>query len=309
MQQEFITEWKNISDDVRQITDFIVNEILKDVTHQKTVISNITYQSFITNNFQIHINQNNINQIINVKYVLYNAKSDDECKWIIDRLRPNMNCEWDEDTKTMTIVSVLTNGKPSNIFKESIVHEIEHMYQYFLGMNKNVNLYDKSVEMYKRGESDRISYRIGLGMYYSFKHEQDAYVQQFYQYLQKYQSYVDLDAALDKYQPFINVNNVYNMIYDLYDNKYAIKCINELGYSRKDYYKRIKFAYGRLIKKLENVYERWKYENKEKFLTSEGHTRRAINRLEAMIELNENKKIDTERNYFGIEFFYNIING
>lgn len=300
---DFLNEWKNVSDDVIEIADYVIDKILEDCNNVPVKYSDINKKPIITNSntLKIYINQNNVNQIINVKYVLYDVDDDYTYDVIMDAFRPNLNCEWDEETKTLTIVSVLVNKQPNSRFQQSVVHEIEHMYQYFMGMGKRVDLYDKCVDMYMNG--NRISQPIGLCMYYTFKHEQDAYVQQFYRHLYKYNTKKDFEEILNEYEPFKIISATYDKVDELYDNKVANKYINDLGYSRRDYYKRLYFGYNRLIKKMENAYRRWLFENRDKFLTRGQKLQELITNVKGYFKLEENYN-NNDNNSFILEPFY-----
>lgn len=140
--------------------------------------------NFIENEFQIKIGGYLRNgDTLTVHYIMYCLETQREYYILMLKLGKNANSEADSETNTIKIVSAFIGDGVSEDFYETISHELEHLYQYGKGMKKREGLYDRAVAM--ANSKDDSSKYVGLGCYYSFKHEQDAFVHQFYTFLQK----------------------------------------------------------------------------------------------------------------------------
>lgn len=293
---KYITEWKSVSDDVIRLSEYISNAVLEDIEkcNQKIKkVDGINYILFYSNQFKLKLPQfNNIeNKIIKVNYTFYDVKNEFD-KTFLNRINVSLNSEWNESNDTMILVGILENGIIPKQFLEDITHEVEHMFQYSMGMNKREMLYDKMVDIIKNNTSNKYKYFVALALYYTFKHEQDSFTQQFYKFLNNNKDKIkDFDNALESFDIYNNIENAYYAAYDLYDNKESIETMNELGYSRRDYYKRLNFSYKRLIKKFENAYVRFSFEKSQRSLKGESIIKNRIHKMSKLIELSEGNSI------------------
>lgn len=296
----FINESGGVNDNLKDIVNDIIQLILNDYKKRKKYISNIYNIPYVENDegvkYNVVLNKNQNCSII-VKYVLYFAESEEERRNILKITKINFNSSWDEENKTMSIVDVLVNGQFNNNFFQTVEHEAEHMYEYAMGMHKNKTLYDKTVDLMQKGQDNIYSYYVGAAFYYTFKHEQEAFKQQFYIYLNQLNKKITFDNALNNYVPFKKMNNMYDAVYDNEDNENLMKAINELGFSRRDYFKRLYYQYNRFLLKLKQCYLRWWNDNKERFLTQEEKVICCINKFSQQMELSEGKTfIEKEKN-------------
>lgn len=304
-----LTEWKSVSDEVRNIVPDIIDVILHDSRNKEKKINGVQGFGYVENEdgFKYTVTLNGKSKDITIKYVLYLFKTEDECNHTINGFSLDKNNSWDENTQTLEIISGLVNGQASDNFKEVLEHEVEHMFEYEMGLQKRVDLYDKTLEMVGRGQNNIRGYFVAFALYYTFPHEQNAFKQQFYIYLTNLKRKIDFDEALENFTPYKQMDNAYDAVYDHYDNKEEIRAINELGYSRKQYFKRLYFGYNRFIRKLKNVYERWFIENKSSFMTKESVFRHTINIMSKKFELSEGKNFREKEKNLPIEkfeFFY-----
>lgn len=262
--RELLDEWKNVSDEVINLTKFIGDKIINDSKNQKYFISDsytvLMKEGFF--NLKLPSYRDVDNKTINVRYRIYEVEDDKKLRDLLTIAKVNMNCQWSEETQTLEIVTAIVDNRLTSDFYESISHEVEHMFQYSIGMKKNANLYDKTIEMYKRGKSDIPAYHIAFAFYYTFKHEQDAFVQQFYQYLNNTEHNYDVDAALDHFDALDVIENIQDIVYERFNDERYVKAINELGFDRKAYFRRLHFSYNRLLKKMKNAYMRWHEEKR-----------------------------------------------
>ena len=299
LKKQYITEWKNVNDKVHQITSEICTLILNDIQNRTKYLSKIYKLPYFENKEGIKYNfvtAKGKSEDVLIEYTLYLTDSEEESRNII-KSGLNFNSSWEEDTKTMIIVSTLVNNKPSQAFKEAIEHESEHMYEYAMGLQKKVDLYDKMIDNINNKQNEPHVYYTNLALYYTFVHEQNAFKQQFYVYLNQLNKKISFEDALENYTPYRQMDNAFDAVYDFYDNKDTLKAINDLGYKRRTYYKRLYYGYNRFIEKLKSVYQRWYIENKDKFLTKEQRVVDSIYTISRQMELSEGKTfIEKEKN-------------
>ena len=75
--------------------------------------------------------------------------------------------------------------------------------------------------------------------YYSFQHEIDAFVHQFYGFLkQEKPNHLNFEQLLN-YSEYINALSAYKFVYNKRNDKKVMNWINYLGYDRKSYFKRL----------------------------------------------------------------------
>ena len=306
---DFINEWRHVNDEVHEITSEISSLILNDMKNKpKYLGKKVTFPYYenkdgISYTFCI---KNGDKKNILIKYTLYIVESEEDSENITRISGLNFNSSWDEESKTMIIVSTVVDKEPTKSFYETIEHEAEHMYEYAVGMQKKVDLYDKVHNMVTKGQNNLRAYYVASALYYTFNHEQDAFKQQFYIYLINLNRNISFDNALNEYKPFKQMDNAFDAVYDYYDDKETMKAINELGYRRRDYFKRLYFGYNRFIEKMKDVYSRWWDENKDRFLTSEQRIKKTIWLMSRRMELTEGSTFrEKEKNLleYKYEFF------
>lgn len=291
--EKYITEWKSVNDDVLSVSRQVRDEIVKDVAKREKTLSQIENVLYAENGvgFPMQITFNDTKNVnIKVKYVIYFVMDEYEEMFLSRNRNVNLNCEWDNENGTLTIVGIFKDGEPTDSFTEDISHEVEHMFEYTMGLKKREDLYGNVVNMLK-GTSD-LSYYVAVATYYTFPHEQNAFKQQFYEFLLNQKSLLTYEQTLQKFQPWKSVNNIYDAVYDNYDDEVVMSAINKLGYTRRNFFKRLYFGLKRFEKKLANVYLRWKTENKDKFLTNESIIKNRIIEISNKFALSEGKTFD-----------------
>lgn len=308
--RNFINEWKNVNDEVRQITSEINSLLLNDIKNRPKYLSRLISLKYIENKEGVKYSFKTINgntEEILIKYCLYLTHSEEESRNVIKYSNVNFNSSWDEENKTMVIVATLVNGQPSQSYLEAIEHESEHMYEYAMGLEKKISLYDKMVDNINNRQNEPRAYFVNLALYYTFVHEQNAFKQQFYVYLINLNKEISFEDALENYIPYKQMNNAFDAVYDFYEDVDTIKAINELGYKRRTYYKRLYYGYKRFVEKLKGIYKRWYIENKDKFLTKEQKVMDSINSISKQMELSEGKTFrEKEKNKIDYKFEFFI---
>lgn len=242
--QILFTEEKSISKEIIQLCNEIQNCILEDMQQQEEKYSKYTQCIFKTNSFKLSFQDDFpfLDDVV-LTYTVYFISDD-----VLKNNNISFNSSYDSQTNELKIVTYFIEDKPTLDFSESIIHEITHMYQYNIGMSKRQELYNIMIEMLK-DESNIDRYYVALALYYTFPHEQDAFVHQFYK---------GENGVIEEYKPYIYFKNAIEVVKNNYkQNKRMQKAIHELGYSFKAYFKRLHYGLKRFERKLNNVKNYW----------------------------------------------------
>lgn len=269
MKKQLVLEYKSVSDRVDDVAQFVGKYIIKYSTEQEKIKSSTTNTLFNEDDFQIHIkNFLKDGELLTVHYIMYYCQSTEEYDIILGKLGEGANSESDEATNTIKIVSGFIDNNVAYDFYETISHELNHLYHYGMGFEKRNDLYEKTKHLINLGKINIDAYYVGLCSYYSFKHEQDAFAQQFYSYLMQNQPQ-DKTNEIYKYSIYPTVEKCCNVLKQIKDNDSAIQAMNYLGYSRRDFLKYVTYRKRRMYSKIRNVILRYKEEMNESKRTIE----------------------------------------
>lgn len=265
--KQYISEWKSVNDNVKDLSRYIVNAIWEDSMSKGMSLSNMTFNEFIDGKLDVNINdaigENSFNfDVLTVQYIIYFFASHEEYeakKHLIG------NSEADYDNQTITIKTVSINGGFIYNAYEDVYHEVEHMFSYSNGMEKRKELYDK-VMAYINDKDKRKEYlkSIAYLLYFTFPHEQDAFANQFYGFLtanNPTEGFDELIMTKTNYGSFRQMENMYTLCYAS-NRKACNDVLNYFGYNAVSFKKRIHFGKSRLKKKLRNVYIRYELERR-----------------------------------------------
>ena len=169
------------------------------------------------------------------------------------------NSQSDYETKSMRIVSGFIDGDASPDFLATICHEANHLFEYDNGREKRIGLYERVVSLIQ--SEDDAAQAVGQAIYYTFPHEIDAFVHQFYGFLkQEDPSHLTFEQLL-QHSAYYNLKRLYDYIIAKNDNTSIGGYINYLGYRKRDFIKRLKFGMKRLLSKLKNAYLRYLHDS------------------------------------------------
>ena len=298
-----LNEYKNISDNVYNFSVMLYKHILEDADRQNIQKSRLNGYLFLQNSFVLkksNTNQwifNNLDDL-NVSYVLYVAETNKEYNYIMQNIDAEANSEGDYEKRSIRIISGYINDSISSDFLATICHEVNHLFEYDNGREKRIDLYDKVRELIFK--DDDYASIVGNAMYYTFQHEIDAFVHQFYGFLkQEHPNHLGFEELLN-YTEYKNAYNAYEEVLSNKNNPNVMKWINYLGYNRNNYFKRLKYSLKKFYVKIKNVYMRYRMENRQ---MTEGVIHRL--QLNEKIRLEESKRYNCEIKW-GIENIYNL---
>lgn len=270
MKRKLIVEKWSVSDIVKTYTEKIANKILELSNNQfekkQVNYSPITNSAYVEGVFEIDtfdFGNDKMPTPLKVEYIMYEIDSASAYNNIIKNEEKGfVNSESDYKQSYVRIVSGYIGDYLIPDFYENISHEIAHIYQYSQSMQKKIDLYDEVIKLFNSSEKNK--HYVGYVLYFTFKHEQDAMVHQFYEHLNDINYNAnDFDSVLNnfnEYKQFLYmISNVKNI------NKDELKeILNSIGFSIADYNKRIHYSFKRFVQKLYNAFKRNLYDMNER---------------------------------------------
>lgn len=294
-----IFERKSISDIVVKWSKYIGNKILEDCYNTGKKASTQTFHFFKENTINVNIEGFLKNEeTLKVNYIMYFVETQGAYEELVNGLGNKANSEADTDTNSIRIVSGFIGGNVSNDFYETIFHELEHLYQYSVGMKKRRHLYNKVKELIERGYKDIDGYYVGVCCYYTFKHEQDAFAHQFYAWLHQNNVRGSFENVIGAFSPYKTMLNATDVLINFQKEEKMKEAIKYLGYTNNSFIKLVKYRRKRFQTKMLNVYKRYM---EETATINEHNINEQIKRMTRI--LNE----DTKKGYnikWGLESIY-----
>ena len=253
-----IKEELSVSDTVLKITDEIYYQILNRLKSGKSFISkerNVVIKKGIFD-YQTTGKLKNTS-FIKVKYVVYYFNNEQEHQAYMKYGYFRMNSSADYENKTINLYLSMINNQPDPDFKSDIQHEVNHIFQYDNGQQKDEDFYKRIIELNKSGNKlDKI---IARAMYYTFQTEQDSFVSQYYAYLKR--NNIPIKQAInyryDKTCPYYDFDTLFDNIDDISGEITDEYTQDKLGISSKRLFNILNNADDRFTNKLGKVIMRY----------------------------------------------------
>lgn len=306
--KQYVNEEKSISEDVKLLADYIGKAIFKDSINIEQKLSKIREIPFIENEFVINVNDalrggvNNFGlDTLTIKYILYNCDSKQEYYQKVFSYGNNSEASFED--KKIIIVSGMIKGYILPDFIDDIYHELTHLLQYGMGMEKRVNLYDAVQKMLITATS-KVEEAILRIIYMSFKHEQDAFAHQFYSFLRRSKEKNTFENLVNKseYGLYKKFRTTY-FYGKTFESETVDNVLSNLGMNREQFEKRMNYGASRLRTKLKNAYDKYLIDIKSKTLKVETNLKYDLYKDSILMEY---RKRYTNLEY-GIESIYEII--
>lgn len=285
-----LKEEKSISKEVRQLGDAISRIIFKDSFDKKQYLSQIKNIPYFENTLSISINKilgtdkHNFGfDDLTVSYILYNCDTEEEYQ---EKVIKDGKCsEASFEDRSILIVSAMIKGYIIPSFIDEIYHELTHLLQYGVGMEKRKELYDNAISLVQNANED-ISRTIGSILYYTFKHEQDAMVHQFYSKLMN--SHMQSNSfeefiSKSEYGYLVKLRTTY-FYYKQFDRDKVTNILLTLGMDCNHFEKRMNYGISRFKTKLKNAYDKYLFDTRQKRLTVESTTRYNMFKNKILVE-------------------------
>lgn len=261
--KQYISEWKSVNDNVKDLAEKISKQ-LWDISHNdKPYVSELIDCPYIEGSFEYGVNPDAFGfDVLTVNYTIYFFDSAKEYNETIDKIG---NSESDYETRSITIRNGFIEGYFNYLILQDVYHEIEHLFSYANGMEKRENFYNTVKECLERYKNNVEYCSVAKLTYYTFRHEQDAFANQFYGFLNKEHVNMDFKNAVSYMPHYVDYKRQRAIFLEFlrYKPDECIACIKELGMTLEQFKKRIHFGFQRFEKKLRNVYERHMIEIRE----------------------------------------------
>lgn len=240
-----------------KIADKIEDEAIFLFKNKKIFYSPITKTCYVTGEFTIdtfEFANDKMPTSLKINFIIYDVKNIKEYNELIYNEQSNfLNSESDYKSLYIRIVSAYINNELITNFYENVYHEVEYIYQYAQGMQKNINLYDEIMQLNNSKNKDEKN--VGYSLYFTFKHEQDAMAHQFYALLREYEFNInDFNFYLMKYSEYKNAISCLNNV-KLINKAKLQEILKNIGLTISQYNKRIHYSYKRFKQKLYNVFK------------------------------------------------------
>lgn len=295
-----VKEELSVSDTVVKITNEIYTQLLNKLSIGKSFISkerNVIIKKGIFD-YQTAGKLKNIS-FIKVKYVVYYFNDEQEHQSYMKYGYFRFNSSADYENKTINLYLSMINNQPDPDFKSDIQHEINHIFQYDNGQQKDEDFYKRIIELNKSGNKlDKI---IARAMYYTFPTEQDSFVSQYYTYLKR--NNIPIQQAInyrdDKNCPYYDFDNLFDYIDNISDELTDDYTQNKLGMSSRKMFMILNNADDRFRNKLGKIIMRYVQEKElsEEFKHSEIHLK-IDPRLSFILECYKKGVNEEESEYF-----------
>lgn len=253
-----VKEELSVSDTVVKITNEIYTQLLNKLSIGKSFISkerNVIIKKGIFD-YQTAGKLKNTS-FIKVKYVVYYFNDEQEHQAYMKYGYFRMNSSADYENKVINLYLSMVDNKPTIDFKSDIQHEVNHIFQYDNGQQKDEDFYKKIIDLNKsKVKMDRI---IARALYYIFPTEQDSFVSQYYAYLKR--NNIPIKQAInyryDKNCPYYDFDTLFDNIDDISGEITDEYTQDKLGISSKRLFNILNNADDRFTNKLGKVIMRY----------------------------------------------------
>lgn len=269
--KQYISEWKGVSNNLKRLATEIVNIIWKMSSSQPPKLDARLLKPCIQGTFVYDLHKISHNpeddfgfDNLTVNYLLYLFDSNLEYSYSYDKMGSSYS---DSETNTINVISGLVEGNANHQTVEEIWHELEHLFQYGMGMEKREELYDNVIKNAK-SEENKTDSLVARLVYFTFPHEQDAFVNQFYAMLDTQNFNSTFQIALYSFEAYRNFSRLFGEFKEKLSNdtekEEIIRSSNKINLSIRQLKNRIHFGFKRFKNKLKMVYERHNEEMKQK---------------------------------------------
>lgn len=277
--KQYINEWKSVNDDIKKVAETISNIIWYSSYNDKQMLDGNLGLMFISGSFPFYMKsifkdgQPHFGvEKIDVEYRIYFFDTPEAYNSMIKGID---NSEYDVDTNKLKVICGSIEGYFNYTVTQEIYHELNHVFEYGMGMEKRVDLYDKVVSAMNDKNNDELTIRMCRLIYYTFPHEQDAFAHQFYGLMHSENldgSFEELISNATNYTDFIVCRRFYKENCKRMRND-VNKILKYLGLDFEEFNKRVYFGGKRFEKKLYRVYQRHMYELRNKNIDIKSESR------------------------------------
>lgn len=259
MHKQYIVEWGSVSSDVIKASANLAKTIWKKSFDQARYYSMDKDKPYVEGEFEYDFKTVgfDIDVPFIISYTIYITDNIDMYNSLFADVNgdESANSSTDFENHRINIVSGMIGGHPSPDFIANVMHEVDHVFEYMKGYKKNDALYNRVVNGINSGNEYIKS--VATLMYYCFKHEQDAFVHEFYGALVQNQYNGNFDNALYNFSEYANLFRIKMFVtHDLNRENVKRACV-ELGTSFEHVLRFSNYISKKMKNKLFNAYKRY----------------------------------------------------
>jgi len=255
--KQYIVEWGSVNDNVIAASKYVAKMIWDDSSEGRNrYFSQNVDHVYLEGEFKCDLTQFgfNLERPINITYTIYFTKTigDYNSLFYNNGGDESSNSYSDFEENRINIVTGIIDGHISQEFFSNVMHEVEHIFEYSNGMQKNKNLY-QSMRDGLKSDDDSVQWCSRL-MYFCFKHERDAFVHEFYGKLLQNNFVGSFEEALNTFDEYLNAVSCRDMVIRVLPKTDVIRACQMLSISFEHLKKYSGFAINKLKRKLFNAY-------------------------------------------------------
>lgn len=263
--KQYIVEWGSVSSDVVKVSAKLAKIIWERSFNQARYYSMAKDEPYVEGEFEFDFKTVgfDIDIPFTISYTIYIADNIDDYNGLFADVNgdESTNSSTDFENHRINIVSGMIGGHPSPDFISNVMHEVDHVFEYTKGFKKNDTLYDRVIN--GLNSNDKYIKSIATLMYFCFKHEQDAFVHEFYGALVQNKYEGDFEHAIRNFSEYANLfKTKMFIIHDLNRENVKKACV-ELGTSFEHILRFSNYISKKMRNKLFNAYKRYSIMSKK----------------------------------------------
>ena len=260
----------SVSYDVEDETDKLLDSIKLNMgSGEQTCIERGIY--FVKGQFNEY---QMFGRVIDVYYYVYVCRNDELCEFMMKNGAYSNGFDETTDTLDVTMYMVGNEWKGIESYKR-LTHEIEHIMQVQYGIKNNGNYHELTDMAYhiasqiiaSQGAYSKIQKDIAYLVYYSNSHEQDAFMQEYYQELKADPSIL-MTRRSETHEIFDYYTDLCNEYLQNENNQHFVRALKDYticGYTKNSFKKMITKRLERFQKKMRNVEKHFKSGSNTRF--------------------------------------------
>ena len=262
--EQLLTEMWSYSDNMDDMMDYVYGQLSKHL--YKAKLNKIDYG--------IGLHSGTIDNLtifgiegITFEYYVYECMNDNICRYVIENAYNENNYSEEDKHLVVTFFTVLGQliEEPSN---KNLSHELEHILQISMGMKNNPKYSQLTGDAYKKasrvihemGNDNSFDCLIAWLIYYSEQHEQDAFMNEYYQDLRNMKQFIR-DENSETHIRYMDYKNKCEIFKNNINNKNMLNALSEYklyGYNVNNFTIMIDKGLHRFKKKMNNVEKHFK---------------------------------------------------
>lgn len=264
--EELLTERWSYSDEMDSAMNNVYSAIGKSLQNGKAKMNKISYGS------ALYIGDTTINLFgindIKLSFFAYECLDDETCDYIVNNAASRNG--YNEDEKQLVITIYMVQGDLIEYYSnKNISHELERILQIANGRKNNIHYsqlmngaYDTAVKAIQKYDNSNSDFKIIIArlIYYANPHEQDAFMNEYYQELMAMKQFIT-DKNSETHRRYYDYLHKYQLCIKNLNNPDFINALDvymTYGYTKRNFIKIIEKGLKRFVKKMNNIEKHFK---------------------------------------------------